>query len=258
MTIQLRQICLVAEQLAPVIDDLTAILGIQSCFIDPGVGKFGLENNLMPVGRNFLEVVAPVQENTAAGRYLQRRQGDGGYMVITQIDTLDEHQRLRQRALDQGVRVAHEHSSDEWYLSQLHPRDMQAAFLELEWNPQADFSGYWNPVGGLGWEDKVQQGTTVDFIGVELQGADPLALAKHWASVTDLPVNTDVATPSIRFNNATLRFVEATDGRGAGLGGLDIRVSDRQAILAEARNRNCYVSDDQVNICGTRWYLHDS
>ena len=108
MTIQLRQICLVAEQLAPVIDDLTAILGIQSCFIDPGVGKFGLENNLMPVGRNFLEVVAPVQENTAAGRYLQRRQGDGGYMVITQIDTLDEHQRLRQRALDQGVRVAHE------------------------------------------------------------------------------------------------------------------------------------------------------
>ena len=258
MTIQLRQICLVAEQLAPVIDDLTAILGIQSCFIDPGVGKFGLENNLMPVGRNFLEVVAPVQENTAAGRYLQRRQGDGGYMVITQIDTLDEHQRLRQRALDQGVRVAHEHSSDEWYLSQLHPRDMQAAFLELEWNPQADFSGYWNPVGGLGWEDKVQQGTTVDFIGVELQGADPLALAKHWASVTDLPVVTDVATPSIRFNNATLRFVEATDGRGAGLGGLDIRVSDRQAILAEARNRNCYVSDDQVNICGTRWYLHDS
>ena len=258
MTIQLRQICLVAERLAPVIDDLTAILGIQSCFIDPGVGKFGLENNLMPVGRNFLEVVAPVQENTAAGRYLQRRQGDGGYMVITQIDTLDEHQRLRQRALDQGVRVAHEHSSDEWYLSQLHPRDMQAAFLELEWNPQADFSGYWNPVGGLGWEDKVQQGTTVDFIGVELQGADPLALAKHWASVTDLPVDTDVATPSIRFNNATLRFVEATDGRGAGLGGLDIRVSDRQAILAEARNRNCYVSDDQVNICGTRWYLHDS
>lgn len=258
MTIQLRQICLVAEQLAPVIDDLTAILGIQSCFIDPGVGKFGLENNLMPVGRNFLEVVAPVQENTAAGRYLQRRQGDGGYMVITQIDTLDEHQRLRQRALDQGVRVAHEHSSDEWYLSQLHPRDMQAAFLELEWNPQADFSGYWNPVGGLGWEDKVQQGTTVDFIGVELQGADPLALAKHWASVTDLPVDTDVATPSVRFNNATLRFVEATDGRGAGLGGLDIRVSDRQAILAEARNRNCYVSDDQVNICGTRWYLHDS
>lgn len=31
MTIQLRQICLVAEKLAPVIDDLTVILGVHSC-----------------------------------------------------------------------------------------------------------------------------------------------------------------------------------------------------------------------------------
>ena len=258
MTIQLRQICLVAEQLAPVIDDLTAILGIRSCYVDPGVGKFGLENNLMPVGRNFLEVVAPTQDNTAAGRYLHRRNGNGGYMVITQIDTLEEHQRLRQRALDQGVRIAHEHSSDEWYLSQLHPRDMQAAFLELEWNPTADFNGYWNPVGGLGWEDKVNQDQTVDFIGVELQASDPAALAQHWANVTDLAIETDLLDPCIRFNNATLRFVADNDGRGPGLGGLDIRVANRQAILSEAKQRGCYVSDDQLFICGTRWYLHDS
>jgi hypothetical protein len=258
MTIQLRQICLVAEKLAPVIDDLTSILGISSCYIDPGVGKFGLENNLMPVGRNFLEVVAPTQDNTAAGRYLQRRGGDGGYMVITQIDSLAEHQRLRQRALDQGVRIAHEHENDEWYLSQLHPRDMQAAFLELEWNREEDFSGFWNPVGGLGWEDKVQQQTTVDFVGVELQGDDPIALANHWANVTDLSVDASADNPAIHFNNATLRFVSASDGRGPGLGGLDIRVNDRDAILREAKSRDCYITDEQINICGTRWYLHDS
>ncbi|TDJ33082.1 MAG: hypothetical protein E2O61_12960, partial [Gammaproteobacteria bacterium] len=68
MTIQLRQICLVARELKPVIDDLTHVLGINTCFIDPGVGKFGLENTLMPIGRNFLEVVAPIEENTAGGR----------------------------------------------------------------------------------------------------------------------------------------------------------------------------------------------
>ena len=61
MTIQLRQICLVAHDLEPVIDDLRSILGINSCYVDPGVGKFGLENTLMPIGRNFLEVVAPIQ-----------------------------------------------------------------------------------------------------------------------------------------------------------------------------------------------------
>jgi hypothetical protein len=156
------------------------------------------------------------------------------------------------------VRIAHEHSSDEWYLSQLHPRDMQAAFLELEWNPAADFNGFWNPVGGLGWEDKVNQDQTVDFIGVELQGSDPAALAEHWANVTDLPIETDLDDSCIRFNNATVRFVADTDGRGPGLGGLDIRVANRQAILSEAKQRNCYVSDDQLSICGIRWYLHDS
>ena len=84
MTIQLRQICLVAKDLNPVIDDLTEVLGINRCFIDPGVRTFGLENTLMCVGRNFLEVVAPVEEGTAGGRYLNRRGGDGGYMVICQ------------------------------------------------------------------------------------------------------------------------------------------------------------------------------
>ena len=91
MTIQLRQICLVAQDIQPVVEDLRSILGINSCYVDPGVKIFGLENNLMPVGRNFLEVVAPIQDNTAGGRYLQRRGGDGGYMVITQIDTYAEH-----------------------------------------------------------------------------------------------------------------------------------------------------------------------
>lgn len=259
MTIQLRQICLVASDLDQVVDDLRGILGINSCYIDPGVAKFGLANNLMPVGRNFLEVVAPIQENTAAGRYLQRRNGDGGYMVITQIDTYAEHQRLRQRALDSGVRVAHEHSNEHWTLTQLHPGDLQAAFLELEYSSREDFSGHWDPVGGTGWEDQVKQDVTVDFVGIELQGDNPDALAALWGQCTDLPVQSDSAgQPCIHFNNVTLRFVPVTDGRGPGLGAIDIAVADREHILREARARHCHATDDQVVICGTRWNLQDA
>ena len=69
MTIQLRQICLVARDLDSTIDDLEQIFGIQRCFVDAGVGRFGLVNTLLPIGRNLLEVVVPVEENTAAGRY---------------------------------------------------------------------------------------------------------------------------------------------------------------------------------------------
>ena len=256
MTIQLRQICLVAQDIQQVVDDLRSVLGINSCYVDPGVKAFGLENNLMPVGRNFLEVVAPIQDNTAGGRYLQRRNGDGGYMVITQIDTYAEHQRLRQRAIDAGVRVAHEHSSEQWTLTQLHPGDLKAAFLELEYDKDEDFNGRWNPVGGFGWEDQVKQDVTTDFVGVELQGDDPEALATLWGQCADRAVETNAdGQPCISFNNATLRFVPITDGRGPGLGGLDIAVADREHILREATARNGYISDDQVMICGTRWHL---
>ena len=258
MTIQLRQICLVARKLEPAIEDLTAILGINRCYVDPGVGVFGLENTLMPIGHNFLEVVAPVQDNTAAGRYLDRRNGDGGYMVITQIDTFENQQRIRQRALDSGIRVAHESQRDGWNLCQLHPGDLKAAFFELEYDAHENFNGHWNPVGGFGWEDKVKQDVTVDFIGVELQGSDPVELADIWSTVAGCPVQREGAELSMTLNSVKVRFVEAQDGRGPGLGGLDISVKDRAHILNEARKRNCYISDDRVDICGTRWYLQDA
>ena len=257
MTIQLRQICLVARELEPVIEDLTAILGINRCYVDPGVGKFGLENTLMPIGLNFLEVVAPVEEGTAAGRYLDRRGGDGGYMVITQADSRESQLQIRRNAHDHGVRVAHESQRDDWHLCQLHPGDLKAAFFEIETDAHNDFEGNWHPVGGLGWEAQVKQDVTFDFAGVELQSNDPLALGELWAGVAGLELEHRGDHFAMAFNNATLRFVEAKDDRGPGLSGLDIKVADRPQLLANAESRRALVSEHQVDICGVHWYLQD-
>jgi hypothetical protein len=258
LTIQLRQICLVAGKLKPVIEDLTAILGINVCYVDAGVAAFGLENALMPVGRNFLEVVAPIQDVTAAGRYLERRAGDGGYMVITQADSRETQLAARQRALDSGVRIAHEIERDGWYLTQLHPRDLEAAFLELESDQHNDFDGYWMPVGGLGWKEKVKQDVTIDIVGVELQAEDPASLAAKWAHIVGAECTVNGDNTMVPLDNVTLHFVALRDDRGPGLSGLHIRVADRTAILSEATRRGCYISDHQVLICGTRFYLKDS
>jgi len=211
---------------------------------------------LMAVGRNFLEVVAPTRAGTAGGRYLERRQGDGGYMVITQADSRESQALIRQNALDNGVRIAHETIRGDWNLCQLHPGDLKAAFFEVESDGYNDFHGHWMPVGGLGWEDKIKQDVTSDFIGVELQGDDPEALALLWSRVAGLPLVEEGGEPCIKLNNARLRFVSINDDRGPGLGGLDISVQNRDHILEKAKMRGCYVSDDQVNICGTRFYLH--
>jgi hypothetical protein len=178
-------------------------------------------------------------------------------MVITQADSRATQQSIRANALNNNVRVAYESERDDWNLCQLHPADMKAAFFEIESDAHNDFNGHWHPVGGTGWEDQVKQDVTVDYLGVELQSSDPVTLAELWGNVAGLPVQRDGAELSMTLNNATVRFVEAEDGRGAGLGGIDLAVTDRQHVLSAARDRGCYIDDNQVNICGTRWYLHD-
>ena len=59
---RLRQICLVAPQLEPVIADIAGIMGLAVCYRDGNVAKYGLVNALMPVDTILLEVVAPFRD----------------------------------------------------------------------------------------------------------------------------------------------------------------------------------------------------
>ena len=86
--VRLRQVAMVAGELAPVRQQIFALLGIERDYADPGVGEFGLHNSVMSMGDTFLEVVAPTREGTTAGRLLSRRGGDGGYMVLAQVDKI--------------------------------------------------------------------------------------------------------------------------------------------------------------------------
>lgn len=255
MAIHLRQICLVAGKLGPVAADLEAVFGTPICHVDPGVGKFGLENFLMAFGTQFIEVVAPLKEGTAAGRYLQRRGGDGGYMVITQVPDKVEQDAIRTNAAANKVRVAYDSDRGDWHLMQLHPGDMRAAFLEVEWDSEADVVGNWHPAGGKDWMDKASIGSAAAVTGVELQSDEPEALAQHWAAVAGLSVEMRDGVPGVALANAVLKFVRATDGRGAGLGAVDVKVSDIAHVLAAAEKRGLRVSDTEVRVAGTRFNL---
>lgn len=263
MAITLRQICLVAEELAPRLDDFEAVFGLKVCFVDEGVGFFGLENALMPIGTNLLEIVAPVKEGTAGGRYLERRGGDGGYMVITQASSLEVQDAAKTRAADMGVRIAMERS---WVgdkegergpgnFLQFHPGDTGGSFFELDWNEVNEPTGFWPPADGDGWYDKINRDVIGDITGVEMQGEDPGALAHKWQKLSALPLEDVDGVPTIAFDNASLRFVKTTDGRGDGLGGLDVTGTDKAKALAAAKDRGLEVEGNQIMICGTRFNL---
>jgi hypothetical protein len=256
VSIRLRQICLVANQLAPVIDDFKDIFGLEVCFVDKGVAVFGLENSLMPVGNNFIEIVAPIKENTAGGRYLKRRNGDSGYMVICQCDTHETQLGRKARAAAMNIRVALEHQSKTFHNIQLHPADTGGAFFEIDWDAKSEPEGHWEPAGGGGWPSARRTEVVASYQAVELQSSDPRGLAERWSSIAEIPLRMDARGRfEMPLDNAGIRFVEATDGRGEGLGGIDILVNDRQRLLQAAARRGRRISDDQVMICGTRFYL---
>lgn len=252
MWIRLRQIALVARELRPVIDDLSAVLGIEPCYVDPGVRVFGLENTLLPVGNQFLEVVAPIVEGTAGGRYLDRRGGDGGYMVITQTN---EHAPCRERVQELGVRIAFAFDSDdgEYRCMQLHPRDTGATFFEIDeqlGEGALDLDGPWHPAGP-NWQRCKRTDVSRGIVAAELQVDDPEAVARRWGDIAEIDVTFDAeGRPSVILDNATLRFVPIADGRGEGLGGIDVLVTSAVEIERRARLRDCWSEDAGLAMIG--------
>jgi len=248
---RLRQICLVAPELEPAVAALTEILGLAVCFRDDAVAKYGLVNAVLPVGQCFLEVVAPTRPDTAAGRYLARRGGAGGYMVI--IDVADIAAAERHVSM-LGIRVANPIAHGEAYRGlQLHPRDTGGALLELNWTRGGEsLSGPYHPAGP-DWQRHIRDDTTTALRAAELQCDDPAMLATRWGRILDCTPTTGAAgDPVIALELGTLRFVQAADGRGEGLGGIDLAVRGPAAIREAAAARGLPVSPDWVLLCGIR------
>ena len=91
---RLRQIALVTPELRPVERQICDQLGLEVCYRDPGLAYFGLRHGLYAIGDQLLEVVALKQPGTTAGRFLERRGGEGGYMVLLQTDDVEAGRRI--------------------------------------------------------------------------------------------------------------------------------------------------------------------
>lgn len=253
--LRMRQICLIAEDLDTTEAQLRDVFGLQPCFRDEGVRAFGLHNFLMPIGDAFLEVVSPFQPGTAGGRYLQRRGGDGGYMVIMQCDDIVAR-RAHLRAL--GIRLVADSANDQTDGIQLHPKDVTGAIAELRWNMGSSSSDSpWSPAGP-NWLSAKRTDVISGMIAAELQADDPQAMAARWSDVLQIPLGESAhGAPVIALDDAELHFVLAADGRGDGLAGLAVQTVDRSHIIQAAREHQLPISEDEqiITLCGTRFYL---
>jgi hypothetical protein len=162
-----------AQDLDAVAGELSQRLRLGEPYADPGVAHFGLRNAVFTLGDTFLEVVSPIQPDTAAGRLIERRGGDCGYMLMFQVDDLPG---ARSRAAEQGVREVFEVSLDDISEVHLHPGDMRAAIVSLS-QPEPPGSWRW---AGPGWE---KRSASVGVAGATIAVAQPVAVTARWAEI---------------------------------------------------------------------------
>src|SRR5438445_30421 len=221
-------------------------LGLVVGFRDPGVAEFGLHNAVMPVGETFLEVVSPVREGTTAGRLLDKRGGDGGYMVILQAADL-RADRARLGAL--GVRIVWQAELDDIATVHLHPRDIGGAIVSLD-QPVPPESWRW---GGSEWRAKARTDVVRGIASVTIQADDPPRMAARWAEVLGLPApRRPDAAVALGLAPGAIRFVPVADGRGEGVSALGVTATDAARALVVARARGLPVSGRSVSMGGVR------
>jgi hypothetical protein len=243
---RLRQVALVAAALEPVLADLRAVLDLDEPFRDPGVGMFGLSNGVFAVGQDFLEVVCPDHPDSAGARFLERRGGDGGYMVILQSPDLSRD-RVRLEGL--GVRIVWEIALDDIATIHLHPRDVGGAIVSID-EPVPPASWRW---GGPDWNRREASAVVAGLAGVELAAADPGALAGRWAEVLGLAAeHTGRGWRLALEDGAALLFRRTAPCEAEGLVAVDFRTLDASRALEAARQRGLVCEERSVIVAGTR------
>lgn len=251
---KLRQCVFVCKDLESSARELCETLGIEIAYRDPGVGKWGLANVVCPTGHDFLEIVSPIQAGTSAGRYIDRRKGDGGYMVILQVpDAVQERERIT--AL--GVRAVEKKDSAEYRYTHFHPADTAGVLLSIDQTipPAGVDPALWWPPAAKDWLPHAKSNVTNGLAGVEIQAVDPDAAAALWSKILGRPIEGDIIPLD---DDGEIRFVPIADGRGPGVSAFDVRVADRERVLKAARKHHnpasthLAASPTQIELCGCR------
>ncbi len=187
---RLRQAVIAVGDLDPAVALLRAA-GLGEPFADPAVSYFGLRNAVFAIGDTFLELVSPIDEGTAAGRLIERRGGDCGYMAMLQVD---DAAAARDRAAALGIREVFEVELDDITEAHLHPAEIGGAIVSVS-EPRPAASWRW---GGPEWERRSVPGAVR---GLTVAVADPEATGERWRQVAggELPIDftADEASPGI-------------------------------------------------------------
>lgn len=199
---RLRQAVIAVRDLDACVTALRENHGLGEPYNDPAVAHFGLRNAVFAIGDTFLELVSPVEDGTAAGRMIDRRGGDCGYMAMLQVEDVGA---ARGRASELGVSEVFEIELDDIAEAHLHPREVGGAIVSIS-EPRPPQSWRW---GGDGWRERSVPGRVASL---RVAVPDPDQTERLWTGIAggEIPVQFE---PESSERAGIVEIVLELDGR---------------------------------------------
>lgn len=227
---KLRQVVLAARDLEAAVEDIAGVLDVGVPYRDPGIEALGLHNAVFPVGETFLEVISPIKPGTTAGRFLERRGGDGGYMAMLQTDDFSS---AVERITAQGVRIVLRVDLDDMHEVHLHPRDLPGAIVSVS-TPQPADAWRW---GGPTWRDHMRTEVVHRAVEVVVEAPDPRDTAARWAGALGLTVADVDRAPTLSLEGGAIEFVPLASLPSVGIVRYGFASNDPERALVNAQKR---------------------
>jgi catechol 2,3-dioxygenase-like lactoylglutathione lyase family enzyme len=250
---RLRQVALASTRLDDLVRTFSDVLGLKVAHVDPNVAVYGLRNAVLPAGDGFLEIVEPVDGDASAARFLRRRGGDAGYMVILQVD---DALAARARAVSMGVRVVDDIDRPDYRAVHFHPADFGGVLVSFD--QQRDEHdllapyGEWAPAGP-DWR-AARSDEVLALQSVTIATQEPTALARRWSALLGRPLD---PADSLRLplDRGEVRFAGAPHASTSSVSEVALRVRDVGAVIQRARAASIAAGDDGVPIGGVGFRL---
>ena len=236
---RLRQLVFVSRERDKLAREICTLLDLKETYHDAGLINFGLENVLIPLGDTFFEIVMPVQENTTAERFLDKRNGDGGYMVIVDVDDFESEQK---RIESSGIEIVWHGNRSEKEINartiHLHPKQVGGAILSIDhMNPKNAW--LW---AGTNWEKDINKNLVDVLSGVVMQSDNPEQLCMQWEKALGKKRASDEL--KIQLTESTINFVESIDGRGEGINAFKIKSLNKDQIIKNAKSMKIFQNEE--------------
>ena len=247
---RLRQLVFVSKERDRLAKEICDVFDLKEAYNDPGLINFGLENVLIPLNDTFFEIVMPVKENTTAERFFEKSGGEGGYMIIVDVENFEqENKRVESSEIkiiwngdrqEEGIHARTIH---------LHPKQVGGAILSLDkMIPENEW--LW---AGTKWQECINNSLVDCLSGVILQSSNPDKLCSQWELALGKQRDSGDML-NISLDQSNISFIKDSNSKEDGIYAFVIKTLDRSAILEKAKSKG-FLVNDEISLGGVKIIL---